>query len=83
LKRIGLRQLPCGRPVEVEQTLVKPKGKIKYKILRDNSQEIKFIKQSGRFNDWSAREVKEYLPYRRHVYVDEGGNQVFFIVEWL
>jgi len=35
LKRIGLSHMLCGIPVEVERTLVDPKGEKIYKVLRE------------------------------------------------
>jgi len=50
LNKIGLRQLPCERPVVVVRVLVEPKGDIKCKVLCEKRREIKLVKESGRFS---------------------------------
>jgi hypothetical protein len=53
LNNMGLKQLPCGRPVEVERTVVDPKEEKKFSCLLEKRRETKLIKVGGKFNDSS------------------------------
>lgn len=56
LKRIGLRQLPCGKPLEVERSLVRKKVEFYEKKKRpEQNRNINGVKGTSNVNEEAIR----------------------------
>ena len=51
LNKMGLKQLPWGRPVDVERILVEPKKEQKCNLLFEKRRDIRFMNDDRMFND--------------------------------
>lgn len=77
--KIGLKQLPWGRPVEVERRFVESKVE-KKRFLLEKRREIKLMKVGGNFSGSIWESSKEmWRSQKRH----KCGDKEFFVVKRL